>query len=100
MLDVGCWSEDVEQPARTSAATGKNRHREYAIMAFHYSGMKITAIRTYVLDAPLSENFGFSQWEFTRRSTMLVEIATDAGIEGWGEAYGPAKPAARRRRRR
>ena len=51
--------------------------------------MKITSIRTYVLDAPLSENFGFSQWEFSRRSTMLVEIATDAGIEGWGEAYGP-----------
>jgi len=56
--------------------------------------MKIAAIRTYVLDAPLSQNFGLSQWEYSRRSTMLVEIATDAGIEGWGEAYGPAKPAA------
>jgi D-galactarolactone cycloisomerase len=56
--------------------------------------MKISAISTYVLDAPLSEKFGFSQWEYSRRSTMLVEIATDAGIEGWGEAYGPAKPAA------
>src|SRR6266478_7225300 len=56
--------------------------------------MKIAAIHTYVVDAPLSRNFGFSQWEYSRRSTMLVEIATDAGIEGWGEAYGPAKPTA------
>jgi D-galactarolactone cycloisomerase len=56
--------------------------------------MKITEIRTFTLDAPLSRNFGFTQWEYSRRSTMLVEISTDSGIHGWGEAYGPAKPAA------
>ena len=56
--------------------------------------MKIAEIRTYALDAALGRNFGFSQWEYSRRSTMLVEISTDEGIHGWGEAYGPAKPAA------
>jgi D-galactarolactone cycloisomerase len=56
--------------------------------------MKITGIRTHVLDAPLQQNFGFSQFEYSRRSAMLVEISTAEGISGWGEAYGPAKPAA------
>ncbi|HTM49190.1 MAG TPA: mandelate racemase/muconate lactonizing enzyme family protein [Bryobacteraceae bacterium] len=56
--------------------------------------MKITEIRTYVLEAALDQNFGFSQWEYSRRSTLLVEVATDGGLSGWGEAYGPAKPAA------
>src|SRR5947199_9327845 len=56
--------------------------------------MKISAIRTYTLEAALSESFGFSQFEYSRRSTMLVAISTDYGIQGWGEAYGPAKPAA------
>src|SRR5262245_46709938 len=56
--------------------------------------MKIIAIRAYTLDAALEQKFSFSQWEFSRRSTMLVEISTDSGIHGWGEAYGPAKPAA------
>jgi L-alanine-DL-glutamate epimerase and related enzymes of enolase superfamily len=63
-------------------------------MAFHYSGMKITGIRAYALEAPLKQNFAFSQWEFSRRQAMLVEISTDSGITGWGEAYGPARPAA------
>ncbi len=56
--------------------------------------MKITEIHAYPIEAALKQNFGFSQWEYSRRSTMLVEISTDAGIAGWGEAYGPAKPCA------
>ncbi len=56
--------------------------------------MKITEIHAYALEAALKQNFGFSQWEYSRRATMLVEISTDAGITGWGEAYGPAKPCA------
>src|SRR5213593_1384535 len=56
--------------------------------------MKITSIQTHTLEAALQQNFAYSQWEYSRRSTMLVEISTDEGIQGWGEAYGPAKPAA------
>jgi len=56
--------------------------------------MKISEIRAYPLEAALKQNFGFSQWEYSRRSTLLVEVSTDAGFTGWGEAYGPAAPAA------
>ena len=56
--------------------------------------MKIAEIRTYALEAALAQNFAYSQWEYARRSCLLVEISTDSGICGWGEAYGPAKPAA------
>src|SRR5258708_39860774 len=63
-------------------------------MSLHHFYMKITGIRAYTLEAALQQNFGFSQWEYSRRSTTLVEISSDAGITGWGEAYGPAKPAA------
>jgi D-galactarolactone cycloisomerase len=56
--------------------------------------MKIIEIRAYALEAALAQSFGFSQWEYSQRSTMFVEILTDAGIRGWGEAYGPARPAA------
>ncbi len=56
--------------------------------------MKITAIRAYPLRVELSEPFAFSQWTFHHRETTLVEVDTDAGIIGWGEAYGPASPNA------
>ena len=55
--------------------------------------MKITDIRAYVLRAPLERPFSFSQWEFSYRETTLVEVFTDTGLSGWGEAYGPARPA-------
>lgn len=56
--------------------------------------MKITAVRVHTLRAALERPFAFSQWRFTRRETTLVEVSTDAGFEGWGEAYGPSAPIA------
>ncbi len=56
--------------------------------------MKISAVETYCLRAALRQPFGFSQWTFTHREAMLVRIQTDEGLEGWGEAYGPAKLSA------
>jgi len=56
--------------------------------------MKITAVTTHVLEAPLTVPF---RWSFNRadtRSTVLVEIATDTGLVGWGECFGPARPIA------
>jgi D-galactarolactone cycloisomerase len=44
-----------------------------------------------VLEARLSQPFG---WSFNRtsvRSSCIVEITTDDGITGWGECYGPAR---------
>jgi D-galactarolactone cycloisomerase len=56
--------------------------------------MKITNVRVFPLAAKLERPFAFSQWKFTRRETTLVLVETDAGIEGWGEAYGPPPPVA------
>lgn len=56
--------------------------------------MKITTIKTRCLRTKLSQPFAFSQWKYDHRETALVCVRTDEGIEGWGEVYGPAKPAA------
>jgi D-galactarolactone cycloisomerase len=52
--------------------------------------MKIQSIRTYRLECRLDEPFGFSQWSYSTRTALLVEIVTDDGQSGWGECYGPA----------
>nr|NDG06475.1 hypothetical protein [Oxalobacteraceae bacterium] len=49
--------------------------------------MKITSIKVHVLQSPLSQPFAFSQGWVHRRSATLVEVSTDTGITGWGEAF-------------
>ena len=53
--------------------------------------MKITAVRTHILEAALSQPFAYSRAWYDTRTAMLVEIETDAGLIGWGECYGPAR---------
>jgi D-galactarolactone cycloisomerase len=53
--------------------------------------MKISAIRTHVLEASLSQPFAYSRAWYASRTAMLVEIETDTGLTGWGECYGPAR---------
>lgn len=51
---------------------------------------KIADVRTYVLEAPLSEPFW---WSFNRadsRVGCLVEVICEDGTSGWGECFGPA----------
>lgn len=53
---------------------------------------KHTAIRSvtpHVLMADLDQPFAYSQAWYRRRGAMLVEVATEDGITGWGEAFGP-----------
>jgi len=52
--------------------------------------MKITDVRTHVLQAALSQPFAYSRAWYDTRTAMLVEIETDTGLIGWGECYGPA----------
>jgi D-galactarolactone cycloisomerase len=52
--------------------------------------MKITNIRTHVLEAALSQPFAYSRAWYDKRMAMIVEIETDNGPVGWGESYGPA----------
>lgn len=53
--------------------------------------MKIDCIRTHHLRDKLDEPFGFSQWYYSTRNTLLIEIVSDDGTAGWGECYGPAE---------
>jgi D-galactarolactone cycloisomerase len=52
---------------------------------------KIADVKTHVLEAKLSQPFG---WSFNRtdmRASCIVEITTEDGVTGWGECYGPAR---------
>src|SRR5689334_9418722 len=53
--------------------------------------MKISAVRAYVLEAPLSEPFAYSRAWYGTRASMIIRIETDQGLVGWGESYGPAR---------
>jgi D-galactarolactone cycloisomerase len=53
--------------------------------------LKITDVATHVLEAPLSEPFGWSFSSTSVRASCLVEIRADDGTTGWGECYGPAR---------
>jgi D-galactarolactone cycloisomerase len=53
--------------------------------------VKIEGIRTYRLEHQLDEPFGFSQWSYSTRRALLVEVLAEGGASGWGECYGPAE---------
>jgi D-galactarolactone cycloisomerase len=48
--------------------------------------MKITNLRAHVLRSALPQPFAFSQGWVSSRGATLIEIETDAGVTGWGEA--------------
>jgi D-galactarolactone cycloisomerase len=56
--------------------------------------MIITAVRTHVLEARLSQPFAYSRAWYDTRTAMVIEIETDTGLIGWGECYGPARMTA------
>ena len=49
--------------------------------------MKITELKIHVLKSPLAEPFAFSQGWVRQRCATLLEVFTDAGLSGWGEAF-------------
>ena len=49
--------------------------------------MNIRNIVVHVLKCPLAEPFAFSQGWVRQRSSTLVEVITDDGLIGWGEAF-------------
>jgi D-galactarolactone cycloisomerase len=49
--------------------------------------MKIKRVTAHPLSTPLATPFAFSQGWVKRRSATIVEIETDDGIVGWGEAF-------------
>jgi D-galactarolactone cycloisomerase len=49
----------------------------------------VRSIAPHILIADLAEPFAYSQAWYRRRGAMIVEITTEDGITGWGEAFGP-----------
>jgi D-galactarolactone cycloisomerase len=47
--------------------------------------MKITAVKTFLLEYRVARAFGPSTAMYPNRSTLLVRIDTDEGLVGWGE---------------
>ncbi|MCU0984645.1 MAG: mandelate racemase/muconate lactonizing enzyme family protein [Acetobacteraceae bacterium] len=52
-------------------------------------GTLIRRVTPHVLMAALPEPFAYSQAWYRTRGAMLVEIETEDGVIGWGEAFGP-----------
>jgi D-galactarolactone cycloisomerase len=50
--------------------------------------MRITDVRSLILQCPLEPRLGYSQAWIPARTAHLVEVETDAGIVGIGEAFG------------
>jgi D-galactarolactone cycloisomerase len=48
--------------------------------------MKIADVRTWALRSDLAEPFAFSQGWVRQRAATIVEVVTDEGLSGWGEA--------------
>jgi D-galactarolactone cycloisomerase len=48
--------------------------------------MRITQVRAHVLRSALPQPFAFSQGWVASRGATLVEVETDEGVTGWGEA--------------
>ena len=53
--------------------------------------MKIKSVHVHLLEAALSEPFGYSQAWVPARTALLVEVVAEDGTAGWGEVYGPAR---------
>lgn len=56
--------------------------------------MKITAVDAVLLAIPYAPCDPPSPWTETVRRQLLVRVATDAGLEGWGEAFALGAPRA------
>ncbi len=56
--------------------------------------MKITEIRGYHLRCTLAEPIGNAVTFFDKKEALLVEVVTDAGVAGWGEAWSSPITAA------
>jgi D-galactarolactone cycloisomerase len=47
--------------------------------------MKITAVKTFLLEHPLAHAAGPSTYYYRSRSALIVKLETDEGLVGWGE---------------
>ena len=50
--------------------------------------MKIRNVRSHILQYRLEEELGYSQQYYAQRTAHIIEVITDEGIHGYGEAFG------------
>ena len=50
-------------------------------------GIKIIDVTVHVIKSDLDVPFAFSQGWIKKRSATIVEVKTNEGIVGWGEAF-------------
>src|SRR5262249_59703103 len=73
--------------SRTGWANPPMRRRQL----MENKAMRITDVRVHVLEAKLSQPFSYSRAWYATRTALVVEIATDQGLTGWGECYRPVR---------
>ena len=47
--------------------------------------MKITAVKTFLLEHPMSHAAGPSTYYYRKRTALIIKLETDEGLSGWGE---------------
>lgn len=52
-------------------------------------GEQIARVRSVRVSATLREPMGAAQYRFEKRESLLVQVVTASGAEGWGECFGP-----------
>lgn len=57
--------------------------------------MKVKEVTTYPVSCQLKKPFASATGWRKSRDTVLVEVVTDEGLSGWGEAHGPLKALCR-----
>jgi len=50
--------------------------------------VEIRGVNSYVLQYRMDRELGYSQQYYNRRTTHLIEVVTDEGVKGYGEAFG------------
>ncbi len=50
--------------------------------------IKITAVKSHVLQYPMERELGYSQQYYNLRTAHIVEVETDEGVTGIGECFG------------
>lgn len=56
--------------------------------------MKIKEITIYLTECGVRDVFAYSRSWMLKRGGTLVEVTTDDGVVGWGEAFGPGRMSA------
>lgn len=54
---------------------------------------KISVVRAFSLQIPLTETYGWARGRGHKRESTLVQLVTEDGAEGWGECSGPTAVA-------